>query len=535
MEKCASVQRLVESQPDKLELTMENDGLVRVTGLDDRFTTNEVSQMLSTRFKLANTEKVLQSLEAAKFASITNPTENVPITKTANTAVIVDMYEVDYTPATLGESTQAIEKSFDAINDFVSRYTFPDTETKDVIVGPRSEVYKQKKIEQKNPGHEFTPAAYDKPSQLKSGGIKGIWKRIGNYFGTRPQQEWTKENMDAYLKHLQQTLPKPNHLGMFVDALSDHFNLSPEYCKKYVDDWYFGLQTSAHMDFEEEKEEAPIVQIVNAPKGDGKVKVKVKESKGNWKSELLAVANMVQPPQQQAPVQNQQQTQAPVPGQQSDGSFQYALPTSSIVIIPRTSNIVVNTWLRGDVNNQQVIAHALQQAAADAMNAIGMYGRYVGIRPQLTGRTGYRIMQNYVTVSFSMAGGQQQAKSVWRELTKIAMYATECPKCGSKHIKSYEAKHILLTDPKYMQCLDCGNMWYASKLNAENNGWISVKDSLPEIDKYVDIIAYNTRHPDFKWTGKQWENDNGKGFMEEPNVIPLKDVTYWKYVVKDWL
>ena len=114
MEKCASVQRLVESQPDKLELTMENDGLVRVTGLDDRFTTNEVSQMLSTRFKLANTEKVLQSLEAAKFASITNPTENVPITKTANTAVIVDMYEVDYTPATLGESTQAIEKSFDA-------------------------------------------------------------------------------------------------------------------------------------------------------------------------------------------------------------------------------------------------------------------------------------------------------------------------------------------------------------------------------------------------------------------------------------
>ena len=188
MEKCASVQRLVESQPDKLELTMENDGLVRVTGLDDRFTTNEVSQMLSTRFKLANTEKVLQSLEAAKFASITNPTENVPITKTANTAVIVDMYEVDYTPATLGESTQAIEKSFDAINDFVSRYTFPDTETKDVIVGPRSEVYKQKKIEQKNPGHEFTPAAYDKPSQLKSGGIKGIWKRIGNYFGTRPHQ-----------------------------------------------------------------------------------------------------------------------------------------------------------------------------------------------------------------------------------------------------------------------------------------------------------------------------------------------------------
>ena len=263
--------------------------------------------------------------------------------------------------------------------------------------------------------------------------------------------------------------------------------------------------------------------------------MKVKESKGSWKSELLAVANMVQPPQQQAPVQNQQQTQAPVPGQQSDGSFQYALPTSSIVIIPRTSNIVVNTWLRGDVNNQQVIAHALQQAAADAMNAIGMYGRYVGVRPQLTGRTGYRIMQNYVTVSFSMAGGQQQAKSVWRELTKIAMYATECPKCGSKHIKSYEAKHILLTDPKYMQCLDCGNMWYASKLNAENNGWISVKDSLPEIDKYVDIIAYNTRHPDFKWTGKQWENDNGKGFMEEPNVIPLKDVTYWKYVVKDWL
>jgi hypothetical protein len=65
--------------------------------------------------------------------------------KTADTGVIVDLYEVDYpTPSDPLKQTEELASHLDERKDFVTQYVFPATETKDVIVGLRQDLLKQK-------------------------------------------------------------------------------------------------------------------------------------------------------------------------------------------------------------------------------------------------------------------------------------------------------------------------------------------------------------------------------------------------------
>ena len=66
--------------------------------------------------------------------------------KTADTGVIVDLYEVDYpTPSDPMKQTEDLASHLDERKDFVTQYVFPATETKDVIVGLRQELLKDAK------------------------------------------------------------------------------------------------------------------------------------------------------------------------------------------------------------------------------------------------------------------------------------------------------------------------------------------------------------------------------------------------------
>jgi hypothetical protein len=168
MEKCAALSNLLKNQPDKLSFSLVKSGnsvfqrsQVKVAGIDELFTVDDIRKMLNKRFAWAkdSIDVFISNLKRNKEASIVVDKSMLSgIEKTAeNTAVIVDMYEVDYNPVTMGASTQAIEKNFDAVEDFVSRLTFPDTTIGDIVVGPKEKVLKKNK---------FTPLRPDLPQDV---------------------------------------------------------------------------------------------------------------------------------------------------------------------------------------------------------------------------------------------------------------------------------------------------------------------------------------------------------------------------------
>ena len=150
MDKCAALTTMLENQPDKLMYTLLSNGQVALAGMDVTFTPEEVEMMLQRRFGLspASAARSVQTLRKTGSLEQTITPAMLPPQKTANTAVVVDMYETEYTPKTLGQSTQEIDRVLDTIKDFVTRYTFPDTVLSDILVGPRQEMLKKKEIGQ---------------------------------------------------------------------------------------------------------------------------------------------------------------------------------------------------------------------------------------------------------------------------------------------------------------------------------------------------------------------------------------------------
>jgi len=148
MEKNAALATLLQHQPDKLAFSLLTCGKVKLAGTDKLFTTDEVRSVLQNDLQCSSSVVMttMEELDVNKQATVPVTQDMIPaIKKTAeNTAVVVDMFEVDYSPETMGASTQAIEKHFDAVDDFVSRMTFPDTTVSDIVVGPKAQVFKKK-------------------------------------------------------------------------------------------------------------------------------------------------------------------------------------------------------------------------------------------------------------------------------------------------------------------------------------------------------------------------------------------------------
>jgi len=162
MNKKASILQFLKNYPNLLDFTTLKCGKIKIAGIDDLFTKNEVYEILKDYMGKEYANYWINTLEKKSHISIPVNVKN-KITKqsnktaVANTAVIVDMYEVDYNPVTMGASTQAIEKNFDAVEDFVSRITFPDTTVSDIIVAPKEQVFKKK---------ENTPIRPDLPQNV---------------------------------------------------------------------------------------------------------------------------------------------------------------------------------------------------------------------------------------------------------------------------------------------------------------------------------------------------------------------------------
>jgi hypothetical protein len=161
MNKKSSILQFLKNYPNFLDFTTLKCGKIKIAGIDDLFTKNEVYEILKDYTgKYAN--YYINTLEKKGHISIpvnvkNKITKQANKTAVANTAVIVDMYEVDYNPVTMGASTQAIEKNFDAVEDFVSRITFPDTTVSDIIVAPKEQIFKKK---------ENTPIRPDLPQNV---------------------------------------------------------------------------------------------------------------------------------------------------------------------------------------------------------------------------------------------------------------------------------------------------------------------------------------------------------------------------------
>lgn len=151
MDKCAALTTLLENRPDRMVFTRLANGEISIAGMAETFTLDEVQMMLERRFGFDATAAAT-AVEIIRKTGVLDhpvPASALPaMKKTANSAVVVDMYQVDYTPRTIGESTQEIDKKLDIIKDFVTRYTFPDTTIPDVVVGPREQVLKTRKEEQ---------------------------------------------------------------------------------------------------------------------------------------------------------------------------------------------------------------------------------------------------------------------------------------------------------------------------------------------------------------------------------------------------
>jgi hypothetical protein len=146
MDKCAALTTLLENQPDRLVFTRLANGMVSLAGMTETFTVDEVRMMLERRFGFDVVAATTAVDIIRRNGVLDHPlpaSARLPLQKTANSAVVVDMYEVDYTPKTEGYSTQEIDKQLDTIKDFVTRYTFPDTTMSDIIVGPRKQVLKK--------------------------------------------------------------------------------------------------------------------------------------------------------------------------------------------------------------------------------------------------------------------------------------------------------------------------------------------------------------------------------------------------------
>jgi len=155
MEKCAALSNLLQNQPDVLDFTVLDCGNVKLAGIDELFTVDEIRHMLDTRFKYPHTTTTMEKLAAEKHAIISVTKEMIPpIEKTAeNTGVVVDMYEVDYYPPDIMHSDQEIAKKLDLVNDYVSRMVFPDTTVNDIVVGPKEHVFKKKPTQPKLQPH----------------------------------------------------------------------------------------------------------------------------------------------------------------------------------------------------------------------------------------------------------------------------------------------------------------------------------------------------------------------------------------------
>lgn len=86
----------------------------------------------------------LSDVDVSKKLDELDEKSEISLEKQANTAVVVDMYEVDYpSPPDPMKETQEIAKNLDEKNDFVNQFIFPQAQTEDVVVDLHKNIKKQ--------------------------------------------------------------------------------------------------------------------------------------------------------------------------------------------------------------------------------------------------------------------------------------------------------------------------------------------------------------------------------------------------------
>ena len=111
--------------------------------IDDNETPIDSATLRSTLASLTNSDD-------PKVSSIMDDIDEkseLSLEVTANTGIVVDLYEVDYPPPTDPEkATQDLASHLNEKKDFVTQYLFPDRHTEDVIIGLRQDLLENKKM-----------------------------------------------------------------------------------------------------------------------------------------------------------------------------------------------------------------------------------------------------------------------------------------------------------------------------------------------------------------------------------------------------
>ena len=237
MDKCAALTTLLENRPDRLVFTRLASGRISVAGMNETFTLEEVGMMLQRRFGFDAIQASTAVDVIRSTGSLDHPIPESaypPMKKTANTAVVVDMYEVDYKPRTIGESTQEIDKQLDIINDFVTRYTFPDTTIPDVVVGPREQVFKKKEIGQRT----NLPPEAGASTPLKNMTSTTGWRRVaddrmpGGRADNKPDSDFNAQQLEKGVRVEHEHTSNP---ALAKEIAKDHLS--------EIDDYYTRLKS----------------------------------------------------------------------------------------------------------------------------------------------------------------------------------------------------------------------------------------------------------------------------------------------------
>lgn len=205
MDKFGAINNLLSQKPCKLDLSLTKSGSVRITGLDEEFTSCEIKSYLDDTLKVASSKNILSTLQEKKEASLPDPSQYLPLEKKAElTGVVVDMYEVEYpTPQNPDDETKNLEAYLDYNRDFVTQYTFPGSKSPDVIVGLRENLLQNE-----------TP--------------RNIYKKWNRVRGTPDRPSNTAQSSKIF-SDLSQNLPhanswarlKPSKYGVGVFAIRD--------------------------------------------------------------------------------------------------------------------------------------------------------------------------------------------------------------------------------------------------------------------------------------------------------------------------